>query len=47
MEGFKRFLIVEKGIKVGILYLCIGHTVSSTLIILEKNDFLGTIDGVE
>ena len=38
MEGFKRFLVLEKGVKVGTLYICIGHIVPSTLIILEKNE---------
>ena len=33
--------------KVGTLYLCIGHIVPSTLIILEKNECLGTITIVE
>ena len=33
--------------KIGTLYLCIGHTVPSTLIVSEKNDCSGTIAAVE
>ena len=33
--------------KVGTLYLCIGHIIPSTLIVLEKNECLGTISAVE
>jgi len=29
-------LIVEKCVKVGTLYLCIGHTIPSTLAVAEK-----------
>ena len=34
----KGSLVVAKGVKVGTLYLCTGHIVPSTLIILEKNE---------
>ena len=43
----KGSLVVEKGLKVGTLYLCISHIVPSTLIVLEKNECLGTIVVVE
>ena len=43
----KGSLVVEKGVKVGTLYLCTGHIVSSTLIVLEENECSGTIAGVE
>ena len=43
----KGSLVVEKCVKVGTLYLCTGHIVPSTLIILEKNKCSGTIDAVE
>ena len=43
----KGSLVVEKGAKVGTLYLCTSHIVPSTLIILEKNECLGTIARVE
>ena len=33
--------------KLGTLYLCIGHIVSSTLIVSEKNECSGTIVAVE
>ena len=33
--------------KVGTLYLCTGHIVSSTLIVSEENECLGTIAAVE
>ena len=33
--------------KVGTLYLCIGHIVPSTLIVLEENECSGTIAVVE
>ena len=33
--------------KVGTLYLCIGHTIPSNLIVLEKNECSGTIATVE
>ena len=32
----KGYLVVEKGVKVGTLYLCTSHNVPSTLIVLEK-----------
>ena len=47
MEGFKISLVVEKGVKVGTLYLCIGHTVPSTSIVSEKNECLATVAAVE
>ena len=34
----KGSLVVAKCVKVGALYLCTGHIVSSTLIISEEND---------
>ena len=43
----KGSLVVEKNMKVGTLYLCTCHIVPSTLIILEKNECLGTIIGFE
>ena len=39
----KGSLVVEKGVKVGAIYLCTGHIVPSTLIILEKNECLGIV----
>ena len=38
---------MAKGMKVGTLYLCIGHIVPSTLIVLEVNECSGTIAIVE
>ena len=35
----KGSVIVEKGVKVGTLYLCTGHIVPSTLIISDKNEY--------
>ena len=35
------------GVKVGTLYLCVGHIVPSTLIFSEENECLGTIVVVE
>ena len=43
----KGSLVVEKGVKVGTLYLCTGHIVPSTLIVSEKNECLKTISIVE
>ena len=43
----KGSLVVEKGVKVGTLYLCTGHMIPSTLIVSEKNQCLGTIVVVE
>ena len=43
----KGSLLVEKGVKVGTLYLCKGHTIPSALILLEKNECTGTIAIVE
>ena len=43
----KGSLVVAKGVKIGTLYLCTGHIVSSTLIILEKNECSGTVVVVE
>ena len=43
----KGSLVLAKGVKVGTLYLCTGHIVPSTLIVLEKNECLGTIAAVE
>ena len=43
----KGSLVVAKGVKVGTLYFCTGHTIPSTLIILEKNECLGIIGAVE
>ena len=34
----KDSLVVAKGVKVGTLYLCIGHILASTLIISMKNE---------
>ena len=48
MRKLKRgSLVVEKGVKVGTLYLCTGHIVPSTLIVSEENECLGTITTVE
>lgn len=33
----KGFIVVAKGVKVGTLYLCTSHIVSSTLIVIEKS----------
>ena len=35
----KASLVVEKGVEVDTLYICIGHIVPSTLIVLEKMNF--------
>ena len=43
----KGSLVVAKGVKAGILHLCTGHIVPSTLIVSEKNECLGTIAIVE
>ena len=43
----KGSLVVAKGVKLGTLYLCTGHIVPSTLIVLEKNECSGTIATVE
>ena len=43
----KGSLVVEKGVKVGTLYLCIGYIVPSTLIVSDKNECSGTIAVVE
>ena len=43
----KGSLVVGKGVKVGTLYLCTGHIVPSTLIVLKKNECSGTIIVVE
>ena len=43
----KGSLVVAKGVKVGTLYLCIGHIVPSTLIVSEENECSGTIVAVE
>ena len=43
----KGSLVVEKGVKVGTLYLCIGHIVPSTLIVLEIHKYLGIVVAVE
>ena len=40
-------LVVEKCVKLGTLYLCTGHIVPSTLIVLEENECSGTIAAVE
>ena len=37
----KGSLVVENGVKLGTLYLCIGHIVPSTLIVSEKNECSG------
>ena len=34
----KGSVVVEKGVKVGTLYLCTGHTVPSTFIVLDNNE---------
>ena len=39
----KGSLVIEKGVKVGNLYLCIGHVVPSSLIVSEKNECSGII----
>lgn len=44
---FKSFLVVEKGVKVGTSYLCTGHTILSTLIVSEKNGYLGIVVAIE
>ena len=43
----KGSLVVEKGVKVGTFYLCIGHTIPSTLIVSKKNECSRTIVAVE
>ena len=43
----KGSLVVEKGVKVGTLYLCTDHIVPSTLIDSEKNECSGTISAIE
>ena len=43
----KGSLVVEKGVKVGTLYLCTGHIVPSTLIVSEENECSGKIVAVE
>ena len=43
----KGSLVVEKCVKVGTLYLCIGHTISSTLIVTKKSQWLGSIAKIE
>ena len=43
----KGSLVVAKGVIVGSLYLCTGHIVPSTLIVLAKNECLGIIAIVE
>ena len=43
----KGSLVVAKGVKVGTLYLCMGHIFPSPLIILEKNECLGIGVAVE
>ena len=43
----KGSLVAAKGAKVGTLYLCTGHLVPSTLIVLEKDECLGTIVAIE
>ena len=40
-------LVVEKGVKVGTLYLCTVHIVPSTLIFLEENECSRTIATIE
>ena len=43
----KSSLVVAIGVKVGILYLCIGHIVPSTLIFLEENECSRTIVAIK
>ena len=43
----KGSLVVEKGVKVGTLYLCTGHVIPSTLIVSKKNECLEKIAAVE
>ena len=43
----KGSLVVEKGVKVGTLYLCAIHIFPSTLIISKKNEYFGTIVAIE
>ena len=43
----KGSLVVAKGVKVGTLYLCIGHIVPSTLIVSKKNECSGIVAIVE
>ena len=43
----KGSLVVAKGVKVGTLYICIGHIVSSTLIVSNKNECLRIVATVE
>ena len=43
----KDFLIVEKGVKVDILYLCASHVVPSTEIISKKNECSRMVAAVE
>ena len=43
----KGSLVVVEGVKVSILYICTGHTIPSTLIVLEKNVCSGTIVAIE
>ena len=43
----KGFLVLEKVVKLGTLYICIGHTIPSTLIVSEKNECLRTVVAIE
>ena len=43
----KGSLVIEKGVKVGTLYICTGHIIPSTLIVSEKNECLGAVVAVE
>ena len=46
-QVLKGSLVAAKGVKVGTLYLCIGHIVPSTLIFLEKNECSGIVVAIE
>lgn len=43
----KGSLVIEKCVKVGTLYLSVGHIILSTLIISYKNKFLVTVTTIE
>ena len=47
MKVSKGSLVVAKGLKVGTLYLCIGHIVPSTLILSKKNECSRIVVAVE
>ena len=42
MEVSKGSLVVEKDVKLDTLYLCMSHTIPSTLLVSKKNECSGT-----